>query len=197
MTDEALLLRYREQEDRAAFEELVGRYERELYSYLRRYIGEDSLAEDAFQATFLQLHLKCQQFEAGARLRPWLYTIATHQAIDALRKNKRHRMVSLDRQTSTGDEDPSALVDVLAGADNGPQGQMQMAERRDWVRAAVADLPEHLRSVVVMVYNQGLKYREVADVLKLPVGTIKSRLHTAIQKLHETLSRNDQARDDH
>jgi RNA polymerase sigma-70 factor (ECF subfamily) len=196
MTDEALLLRYREQGDRAAFEELVGRYERELYSYLRRYIGEDSLAEDAFQATFLQLHLKCKQFEASARLRPWLYTIATHQAIDALRKNKRHRMVSLDRQTSTGDEDPSSLVDVLAGPENGPQGQMQAAERRDWVRTAVAQLPEHLRSVVVMVYNQGLKYREVADVLKLPVGTIKSRLHTAIQKLHETLGRSEQDRED-
>ena len=79
------------------FAELVRRYERELYSYLRRYLGDAEMAEDAFQAAFLQVHLKCQQFEAGRSVRPWLYTIATNQAIDAQRRSRRHRMVSLDR----------------------------------------------------------------------------------------------------
>ena len=77
---------------------LVHRYERELYSYLRRYLGDAAMAEDAFQGTFLQIHLKCGQFEPGRKFRPWLYTIATNQAIDAQRRNKRHRMVSLDRR---------------------------------------------------------------------------------------------------
>ena len=95
-TDENLLLAYRDSQRRDLFEELVRRYERELFSYLRRYVGDADLAADVFQATFLQLHLKCSQFQEGRRLRPWLYTIATNQAIDAQRRNRRHRMVSLD-----------------------------------------------------------------------------------------------------
>jgi RNA polymerase sigma-70 factor (ECF subfamily) len=196
MTDEELLVDYRDHNHRRAFEELVGRFERELYSYLRRYTGDEAVAEDAFQATFLQLHLKCRQFEPSARLRPWLYTIATHQAIDAMRKNRRHKMVSLDRQSVSGEDEDSPLVDVLAGREVNPHGQLQTAERREWVRDAVSKLPEHLRSVVVMIYNQGLKYREVADVLKLPVGTIKSRLHAAVQKLGEAWKHSNLAKED-
>ncbi|MBI3469295.1 MAG: sigma-70 family RNA polymerase sigma factor, partial [Planctomycetes bacterium] len=95
-SDELLLRSYRDKGDRAAFEELVHRYERELYSYLRRYLGDADLAEDVFQATFFQVHQKCHLFEDRRSFRPWLYTIATHQAIDALRKLRRHRTVSLD-----------------------------------------------------------------------------------------------------
>src|SRR4030042_1636928 len=80
-TDEDLLLTYRSTKDRGAFEELVGRYEAELYSYLRNFLSDAQMAEDAFQTTFLQIHLKCDQFEAGRRVRPWLYTVATNHAI--------------------------------------------------------------------------------------------------------------------
>ncbi len=79
---------YRETGGAALFGQLVSRYEREIYSYLRRYLGNSDMAEDAFQATFLQLHLKCDQFESGRKLRPWLYMIATNQAIDLQRRTK-------------------------------------------------------------------------------------------------------------
>src|SRR5262245_33681627 len=82
-TDEELLLEYRRNGNRELFAELVKRYERELYSYLRRYLGDAEVAEDAFQAAFLQVHLKCKHYEEGRAVRPWLYTIATNQAIDA------------------------------------------------------------------------------------------------------------------
>ena len=97
LTDEQLILQYRAAGDRSLFEELVRRYESELYNYLRRYLNDAEMAEDVFQASFLQVHLKCNQFESGRKFRPWLYTVATNQAIDAQRKNKRHRNVSLDR----------------------------------------------------------------------------------------------------
>src|SRR4249920_1711866 len=114
LPDEVLLDRYRNQADREAFAELVHRYERELFSYLRRYLGDASMAEDAFQATFLQVHLKCEQFEEGRKVRPWLYTVATNQAIDLQRRNKRHRNVSLDRtnKPNSGD-DLGSLMDLL------------------------------------------------------------------------------------
>jgi RNA polymerase sigma-70 factor (ECF subfamily) len=190
-TDEDILLAYCQEEDRRAFEELVHRYEAELYSYLRNYLGDAQMAEDAFQTTFLQVHLKCDQFEPGRKVRPWLYTIATNQAIDAQRRNRRHRMVSLDRRAGSdgrSEEDAGPLMNLLNSEEAGPMDRFQSAEEAHYVREAVDGLPESLRRVVVLVYYQGLKYREAAEALSVPVGTVKSRLHAAIQKLNEILT---------
>jgi RNA polymerase sigma-70 factor (ECF subfamily) len=187
MSDEGLLLAYRDHADRTAFSELVRRYERELYSYLRRYLGDAGMAEDAFQTTFLQVHLKCDQFEEGRKFRPWLYTIATNQAIDAQRRNKRHRSVSLDRNSrSTGSDEVGSLIELLASKEPSPDARAESGQQREWIRRAVDELPETLRTAVNLVYYQGLKYREAATILKIPVGTVKSRLHSAILKLNES-----------
>jgi len=183
--DEDLLRRFRVKDDAAAYETLVHRYEQELFSYLRRYLGSAEMAEDVFQATFLQVYLKKENFEDGRRFRPWLYTIATNQAIDAQRRNRRHRMVSID-QRAGGDDDVGALVEMLSGRDQTADDQMADEEAREWVRSAVDDLPESLKGTVLLVYHQGMKYREAADVLGIPVGTVKSRLHAALLKLNES-----------
>lgn len=188
-SDESLLLRYRDQGDREAFETLVQRYERELFSYLLRFLGDATLAEDSFQTTFLQVHLKCDQFDNARSFRPWLYTIATNQAIDAQRRNKRHQLVSLDRRNGDDNDSLASLLDLMAGRETGPTDQLEQNERREWVRESVAQLPEQLRTAVILIYYQGLKYREAADVLAIPVGTVKSRLHAAILKLNEAWSR--------
>ena len=186
-TDEDLLRRYRRHGDRPAFAELVRRYETELYTYLHRYLADGTLAEDAFQATFLQVHLKCQQYDESRKVRPWLFAIATNQAIDAQRRNKRHRLVSLDQRNRQGGEDAGALGDLSPSLLPGPEEQSELGESRQQAREALAALPESLRTAVHLIYYQGLKYREAAEVLDIPVGTVKSRLHTAIRKLAELL----------
>lgn len=185
LSDEELLLGYRERGDETLFAELVRRYERELYSYLRRYLGDAEMAEDAFQAAFLQVHLKCQQFEPGRAVRPWLYTVATNQAIDAQRRSRRHRMVSLDRTGSAGSEDVGKLLDLLASKEPTPTAQLNADERRAWLHQAIEQLPEVFRDVIRLVYFQDLKYRETAEALQIPVGTVKSRMHAAVAKLNE------------
>ncbi len=184
-TDEELLSRYRDEGRPEDFNALVRRYERELYRYLVRYVGEKSLADDVFQNTFLQVHLKRGLYESGRPVRPWLYAIATHQAVDALRKAGRHPTVSLDHRSSTGESDPSALVDLLVSDTPGPLTNLQGEERKQWVREAIEKLPETLRQTLILAYFQDLKYREIADILKIPVGTVKSRLHAALAKLEE------------
>ena len=184
MTDEELLAVYRQSGARGAFAELVHRYERELYNYLRRYLGDPVMAEDAFQGTFLQVHLKCDQFETGRKVRPWIYTIATNQAIDAQRRNKRHRLISLDRR-SPDDEEVGTLVELLVSKEAAPTAQLEADERRDWVRQAVSELPPTLLSAVTLIYYQGMSYRDAAEILDVPVGTVKSRMHAALLKLHE------------
>lgn len=196
MSDEQLLRSYRDQADRLAFAELVRRYERELYSYLRRYLGDAGMAEDAFQATFLQVHLKCDQFEEGRKFRPWLYTVATNQAIDAQRRNKRHRSVSLDRNPKAeGTDEVGSLMDLLVSKEPRPDSKAESIQQRDWIRSAVDQLPDTLREPLNLVYYQGMKYREAADILKIPVGTVKSRLHSAILKLNEAWTSQDDAQE--
>ena len=187
-TDEELLTAFR-QGRRDAFGALVRRFERELYGYLRRYLGDDHLADDVFQNTFLQVYLKAGQYEPGRPVRPWLYTVATNQAVDALRRHGRHPAVSLDQTVrETGEGEVRALLELLESGASGPLEQVQGEERRLLVRAGVDQLPDFLRQVVVLAYYQGMKYRDIAEVLEIPVGTVKSRLHAALVKLHEAWS---------
>jgi RNA polymerase sigma-70 factor (ECF subfamily) len=187
ISDEDLFSRYRDSASPDDFNELVRRYERELFRYLARYLGNPSLAEDVFQNTFLQVHLKRGLYEDGRPIRPWLYSIATHQAVDALRKAGRHPTVSLDRRvtSSGGESDPGSLVDLLVAEGSGPLTELQDQERRDWMAKSVEKLPETLRQTLILAYYQDLKYREIAEILKIPVGTVKSRLHAALSKLQE------------
>src|SRR5437868_11492456 len=109
------------------------------------------MAEDAFQTTFLQVHLKRDQFEEGRSFRPWLYTIATNQSIDLQRRNKRHRILSLDRRRDTVDgEEAGSLVELLLSNEPEAGSNLEREERREWVREAVRNLPEQLRGALIL-----------------------------------------------
>ena len=182
-SDEWLMQAYIEGND-SCLAILVHRYERELYSYLRRLLGDGGLAEDVFQNTFMQLHVKRHMYQQGRPLRPWLYTIATNQAIDALRQFRRHQRVCLstdhDESARRGD---GSVLQALPTAGEGPTREAERREHQRLVRAVVDALEEPLRVVLVLCYYQGMKYKEVAEIVGIPVGTVKSRLHTAIQRL--------------
>jgi RNA polymerase sigma-70 factor, ECF subfamily len=187
LTDEELMSRYRDAGLEAVYTVLVHRYERELYRYLARYLGNPTLAEDVFQNTFLQIHLKRGLYEDGRPFRPWLYAIATHQAVDALRKAGRHPTVSLDQRVTPTQHESEAgsLLDLLVNDGVGPLAELQEQERQQWVRQSIERLPDTLRQTLILAYHQDLKYREIADLLKIPVGTVKSRLHAALSKLQD------------
>jgi RNA polymerase sigma-70 factor (ECF subfamily) len=185
LSDEALLSRYRDTGQTEDFESLIKRYQNELYRYLTRYLGDRALAEDVFQNTFLQIHLKRGLYEEGRPVRPWIYSIATHQAVDALRKLGRHPTISLDQRVNSGESEAGSLIDLLTSDESGPLAELQGEERKEWVRDSVARLPEALRQTLILAYHQDLKYREIAEILKIPVGTVKSRLHAALAKLQQ------------
>jgi RNA polymerase sigma-70 factor (ECF subfamily) len=95
------------------------RYERELFTFLRRFLGSVQHAEDVFQGTFLSVHLRISQFESGKRFRPWLYAIASNKAIDFMRRNKRHQATSLDGVSKQNDAD-EALAIISRGSEPKP-----------------------------------------------------------------------------
>jgi RNA polymerase sigma-70 factor (ECF subfamily) len=187
-SDEELLTAFRKG-IREAFAALVRRYERELYGYLRRYLDDAHLADDVFQNTFLQVYTKSGQYEAGRPVRPWLYTIATNAAVDAMRRQGRHAAVSLDQTLrETTDSEIRSLLELLESGGGEPLEHVQAEERRLIVREAVNQLPDFLRQVVILAYYQGLKHRDISQIMGIPVGTVKSRLHAALGRLHESWS---------
>lgn len=183
-SDEELLSLFRAGQ-RDVFGTLVRRYQRELYGYLRRYLGDADLADDVFQTTFVQVFAKAGQYEPGRPVRPWLYAIATNQAIDAMRKIGRHPTVSLEQTETEADGERRGLIDLLEARESDPFDNVDQAETRELVRACLDRLPDFLKQVILMAYYQGLKYQEIADALEIPLGTVKSRLHAAMVKLQE------------
>ncbi|HEY2146591.1 MAG TPA: RNA polymerase sigma factor [Pirellulales bacterium] len=184
--DGELLVRYVADGDRRAFEELVHRYEREIFNYLHKYLGDRHLAEDAFQATFMQLHRKCRQFEPGRPVRPWLYRIAANQANDLLRRNRRHKIGRLDVSPCHDDDaDTSAPLSNCLCDDReiNPIDRLESAEDCQRVAAAVKRLPNWLKQPIVLVVYQGLKYSAAAEIIGIPLGTLKSRLYEAIRRV--------------
>jgi RNA polymerase sigma-70 factor (ECF subfamily) len=190
-SDETLLLEFRETQQRELFEELVRRYERELFNYIKHYVGDLGNAEDIFQLTFMQVYLKCDQFEAGRKFRPWLYTIATNKSIDLLRMRrrvrKRLRLISID--DSGNDETGMTIRDTVESNQPDPLSDTINDEDANRVRKAMQRLPENLRQALYLIYFQCLPYREAAEILGIPFGTIKSRLNQAINKLNSLLNK--------
>jgi RNA polymerase sigma-70 factor (ECF subfamily) len=186
-SDEDLLGRYRDAGRPEDFAELLRRYSGELSGFLARYLGDATLAEDVLQDTFLQVHTKCDLYQDGWPARPWLYAVATHRAVDALRRARRLPRLRLD--PTHAEDEPGSLVERLADDESGPLEELQERERQEWVRESVARLPELLRQALVLTYYQGLSYAEVADLLAVPLGTVKSRLHGAIARMRAMAER--------
>ena len=191
LSDEQLVDAYLDARQPEHFEALMRRYERELYTFLRRFLGNAQHAEDVFQGTFLSVHLRIDQFEPGKRFRPWLYAIASNKAIDFMRRNKRHQMASLDCTVQHADSD-EAMVSRLASHGPAPDELAMRSETSAKVRQAVGQLSEPTQQLIQLAFYQGLKYADIAEILYIPVGTVKSRVFTAMRKLNEIWMRMQQ-----
>jgi len=189
-SDEELLKLFRAG-NASAFDALVHRYEGELFGYLNRYLRNRELAEDTFQTTFMTVYQKAETFEEGKRFKPWLYAIATNQAIDASRKRKRRQTISLENEWDSGESSAKAgsLRDVLESNNEKPDSSAIMDEKKVQVRQAIDTLPENLRQVLLLAYFHEFKYQEISEVLEIPLGTVKSRLHAALEKFQQSWER--------
>ena len=177
--------------DRAdAFAALVRRYERPLYVYAKRMLGSADEAEDVFQETFLRVHLNLERFRQGAPFRPWLYQIATNLCRDRLRWWRRRPQVSLYAPRG-GDPGAGTVADAVAAPGAGPDQRAREAELSARLEKAVAQLPVKQRAVFLMARYEGLPYGEIASALGIPLGTVKSRMNTAVQRLLSAVEETD------
>src|SRR5687768_9702476 len=178
-TDEQLLAEYR-QGDRASFATLMARYQRELYHFLVRFLGDRAAAEDVFQETFLQVHQSAEQFDLSRRFRPWLFTIAANKARDLIRSQARRPTNPLQASISPGDDDSGEFIDLMQSTAAMPDDSMQREELQELVKKTVMHMPEHLREILLLSYFHQFPYKQIGDILDIPLGTVKSRLHAAV-----------------
>ncbi|MGE3182577.1 MAG: RNA polymerase sigma factor [Phycisphaerae bacterium] len=191
-TDEQLLSAHKAG-DSQALPCLIHRYSRELHTFLARFVGNAATAEDLVQDVFVQVHTSADTFDLSRRLKPWLYTIAANKARDFLRSRRRRGDISLSASADSDyRQDP---LERLGVDDRAPTDSLEEQERAAQVRRLIQSMPEHLQMILLMGYYQQMPYAEIAEALEIPIGTVKSRLHAAVQHFAKLWHENEPAPD--
>jgi len=178
-TDAELFAQYAAGEE-TAFREIVSRYKNGLYAFLWNFLNRQDMVEDVFQETFLQLFNSRDSFDTSRPLRPWLFTIAANKAKDALRKQQRTATISIGAIADSQEMSFDSVLNALTSDSTMPYEELEGGEIALQVRQVVADMPENLREILVLAYFNKFSYKQMAQILSIPIGTVKSRLHTAV-----------------
>ncbi len=181
MTDAELLSLYAEG-DEGAFREVVNRYKNSLYAFLKQFLNQQDLVEDVFQETFLQLFTSRESFDTSRPLRPWLFTIAANKAKDALRKSQRASAVPIGTISESEEMSFNDMLNALTSDSTMPYEELERNETAALVSRIISDMPENLREILILAYFNKFSYKQMAEVLGIPIGTVKSRLHTAVAR---------------
>ncbi len=185
--DVILMLNFREG-DLSAFDELVRRHKGPLMNYLYRFLGDRTWAEDSAQEVFCRLFRAAGRYEARGKFTTYLYTIATRHAANQLKKKRRlDAAMSLDRSWEDGEGGIRSLHQQIANGNPGPRDRAERSELSETIREALLSLPVPLRTVFILCEEEGMRYEEVAAVLRVPIGTVRSRMHRAVRRLREQL----------
>jgi len=160
----------------AAFNRLVLTYQDRLYGWVFSLVKDESLADDLTQAAFILAYEKLNTFRGGS-FRAWLFKIGRNLSFDELRRKKRHPWISLDEPLVEGGT--RGLLDLIPDPGQSPEWAVEKAEQAAWVNQLLQRLPEGFQQALRLVDMEGMDYQEAAEVLGLPLGTVKSRVSRA------------------
>ena len=183
-TDEELLAEF-QQGDATAFERLLRRHRRPLYTFFVRMLGDRARAEDLAQETFLRIVKGSAAWEHRARFQTWLYTIARNLCVDAARRDRFRRSESLDAEE--GDEG-RPLVDGVPSEDLSPDRSAASAQLRPILQRALLALPPEQREVFVLREQAGIPFKQIAELVGVNENTVKSRMRYALVGLRKALA---------
>jgi RNA polymerase sigma-70 factor (ECF subfamily) len=188
--DEVALVAALQAGDEDAFRQLISQYSGPLYSLLLRSLADPSDAADVTQDVFIKIFRSVGGFHGDSSLRTWIYRIAMHEASNSRRWWVRHKKaeVTIDGD-STDDEDELhfSLRDTLADRRDSPFENARQSQLRTTVEAALREVPESFRNVVILREIEGMAYDEIAEILGINMGTVKSRLMRGRAALRTTL----------
>ena len=167
-----------------AFDELVRRYEKRIFNFAFRVAGNYDDASDVAQEAFIRVFNSIHTFRGDANFTTWVYRIVTNVFLDERKKSKAHRQTSLDDFIELEENSVSRQFEDEGPA---PEEIVETKERDKAVQNAINSLPEYQRIIVTLYHTQNLSYEDIAEVLQLPIGTVKSRLNRARLALKEKL----------
>ncbi len=169
--------------DLNALSDLIARYQNRLYRYVLRMVRQPAEAEDLFQQTWLKVVEKIHSFDGSRNFDAWLFTLARNLVIDHLR---RIHPESLDEPLAHSEHGESA-VDRIPSREPAPFDNALAAERRMQIGEAIATLPIISREVLALRFEEEMKLEEIAQVIGVPVSTVKTRLHRSLEQLRYAL----------
>lgn len=188
LTDEALMLEF-QRGDAAAFDVLLARHRRPLFSFLVRQTRNATVAEDLFQDVCERIIKQAPRYKATAKFTTWMYTIARNRSYDYFRRQKFRRADSLSRPVGGGaDGNAVPLGDILPSANAGPAELTDRAATRTAIEQCVARLDPIQREVFLLREVQGLPFDEIARITDANLSTVKSRMRYALQHLRRLLT---------
>ena len=187
MSDEQAMWRVQMHDDSQAFAQLLTRWEGPIKRLCIRMLHDEHKAEDMTQEAFARVYARRKDFQHGSKFSTFIWRVAMNLCLDELRRLKRRREFSAVAQTLDSSE--TEIWEDLPSAGPSPHDSASNDEEAELVRKALAQLPEHYRSVVVLRHYEDLKFREIADVLNVPEGTVKSRMAEALALLGQALKR--------
>ena len=187
MKDQKNIIARARRGDAGAFEQLVETYRDQVYRIALRMCGNAADADEAAQEAFLAAWKGLPNFRGDSQFSTWLYQLTTHAAIDLMRREKRQIAAEAQDQARHPAED---MTEVSApDPAPGPQQQAERRETQEAVRDAILQLTPEYRQIVVLRFLEDLSYEEIGAALKLPSGTVKSRLNRAKSQLKDILSK--------
>ena len=179
-TDEELIARF-QQEDMYAFDQIVHRYKDQLINFVYNFLGDRIDAEDVVQETFLRVYKNKHLYRNIAKFSTWIYTIAGNLAKTELRRRKRRRLFSIS-QMGYDNKDYDIPDQALT-----PDQEVDGGIKEDAIRTEIDKLPVRFREVVILRDIQEFSYEEISHILKIPIGTVKSRVNRGRLRLQKKL----------
>lgn len=181
-SDEGLMLAYL-RGDARAFRGLVTRHQDRVYHFILRQVRLPETANELVQETFLRVVKNASSFRADARFTTWLYTIARNLCVDAQRRQKHRNTVALDAPLRRDEADGASLIEMVKGDEQAQDDSLDDRRFSKALRAALQELPAEQREVFLLRELEGLKFREIADIVGIPENTVKSRMRYALEGL--------------
>lgn len=172
--------------DRSRFNSLIWRWEKPIYNFILRYLGNKELARDATQKVFIRVYKNLNKLRDPAKFSSWIYQIASNLCKDEIKKMSHRDFVSLDLIQENNEHDGYRLPDQLQEAEQSlPDAKLNQKQISNIVQKALQQLPEEQRVVIIMKEYQGLKFKEIAEALNQPLNTIKSRMYYGLNGLRK------------
>ncbi|MFH1941875.1 MAG: sigma-70 family RNA polymerase sigma factor [bacterium] len=185
MTDAALIERFLKG-DIGAFNTLVWRWEKPIFNFILRTVGNEDTAKDICQTTFIRMFKQLKTLREPDKFSPWIYRIALNLCRDEFKKKNRNHLLYFENYMT--DDNASNMISQMSDQ-NGktPEEFCNHQQLKEILKQALMSIPEEQRVIIIMKQYQGLKFTEISDILKQPINTTKSRLYYGLRALRKTL----------